>query len=274
MNDGLAHYALGRNRFLNRNRFGLPSQLSKETDRQSKNGKSGAVFCEEFAVSRVEGERALGRNGYVPAQLAIDELIAIFFENVCDAAEFIHNAGDAGTAGRCPRLSPRPAPACLRRCGRPRGRKRLPATLCPAPVPRIPRPRAGRPGGPATGPPPSGAARVTPQVTLVLQRGQLVGDAGRAGQADRLADLAHGRGIAAPLDRLSDYLEHLPLPPGEHVVGIGMLGHLGDHGGDGALGLASRFALGPGLAAGPKAGGIVPCPPASRAVIHLLNLRT
>src|SRR5215469_3337954 len=56
------------------------------------------------------------------------------------------------------------------------------------------------------------AARDTPEVALVLQGGKLVRDRGGAGQADRLADLTHGRGVGAEtLDEPKDLL----LPGGE-----------------------------------------------------------
>ena len=54
-----------------------------------------------------------------------------------------------------------------------------------------------------------------------------MGDAGGAGQADRVADLAHARRVAAAVDGVADDLEHPPLADGEAVAGlaIGKLGH-------------------------------------------------
>ena len=57
--------------------------------------------------------------------------------------------------------------------------------------------------------------RVAAQEALALQCHQLMGDGGGAGQADRLADLAHGRRVAAPLDGVPDDLDHPALPVGE-----------------------------------------------------------
>ena len=86
-------------------------------------------------------------------------------------------------------------------------------------------------------------ADVAVQVALALQRGELVRDTRRAGEADRLADLAHRRRVTALLHRVPDDLEDLALPPGEHVVRVGLVGRLRDHDGDAALGLAAGPAL-------------------------------
>jgi hypothetical protein len=88
-------------------------------------------------------------------------------------------------------------------------------------------------------------ADVAVQVALALQRGELVGNARRAGQADRLADLSHRRRVAPLLHRVPDDLEHLALAPGEHVVRVGLVRRLRDHDGDAALGLAAGPALRP-----------------------------
>jgi len=87
------------------------------------------------------------------------------------------------------------------------------------------------------------SADVAVQVALALQRGELVRDARGAGQADRLADLAHRRRVAALLHRVPDDLEHLALPPGEHMIRVGLVRRLRDHDRDAALGLAARPAL-------------------------------
>ena len=72
------------------------------------------------------------------------------------------------------------------------------------------------------------AADVAVQVSLLLQRGQLVGDAGRAGQPDRLADFPHRGRVSALLHRFADNLQYLALPPGEDVIGVRLIRRLGD----------------------------------------------
>src|SRR6478735_895098 len=69
--------------------------------------------------------------------------------------------------------------------------------------------------------------RVASQVALGDEGVELVGDARRAGEADGVADLAHARRVAAPVDGVADDLEHPPLADGETVAGlaIGKLGH-------------------------------------------------
>src|SRR6516225_1707928 len=94
-----------------------------------------------------------------------------------------------------------------------------------------------------------GPSQVPVQVPLALQDAELVRDARRVGQADRLADLPHGRRIAAFLHRLPDRAEDLALPPGQHVVGIGPVGRLRGNYGTAALRLSSRLPLDPGGAA-------------------------
>ena len=86
-------------------------------------------------------------------------------------------------------------------------------------------------------------ADVAVQVALALQRGELVGNARRAGQADRLADLPHRRRVAALLHRVPDDLEHLALPTAEHMVRVWFVRRLRDHDRNAALGLAARPAL-------------------------------
>jgi hypothetical protein len=108
-------------------------------------------------------------------------------------------------------------------------------------------------------------ASVAAQVALALQGRQLVRDAGGAGQADRLADLPHRRGIAAPLHRVPDDLQDLPLPPGEHMVGVGVLGHFGHDKGNGSLGLASRPAF---RSVTVRSAGAVPGRSAGRVAFH------
>src|ERR1700722_8851491 len=90
-----------------------------------------------------------------------------------------------------------------------------------------------------------GPASVPAQISLGLQRGELIGDARRAGQADRLANLAHGRRIAAALYRLADYLQHLALPPGKHVIGIGLVRQLRHDMRHAALRASARLAARP-----------------------------
>jgi hypothetical protein len=87
------------------------------------------------------------------------------------------------------------------------------------------------------------AAHITVQVTLALQRRELVRDTRRAGQADRLADLPHRRRVSALLHRIPDDLQDLALPPGQDVVRVWLVGRLRDHDGSAALGLAARPAL-------------------------------
>src|SRR5262249_35561228 len=89
------------------------------------------------------------------------------------------------------------------------------------------------------------APGVPAQIALALQRRKLIRDAGGAGQADRLANLPHRRGIATALHRIPDDLQDLALPPGEHVVRVRVVGHLRDHEGNASLGLAARPAFGP-----------------------------
>jgi hypothetical protein len=57
-----------------------------------------------------------------------------------------------------------------------------------------------------------GPVGVALEVALLLEHLQLVGDARGAGQPDRLADLAHARGIAALVEARLDVLEHALLP--------------------------------------------------------------
>ena len=62
-------------------------------------------------------------------------------------------------------------------------------------------------------------------------------------EPDRVADLPH-RGRIAPLPhRLPDDLQHLALPPGQHMIGIGLVRRLQGDRGPAALRLPSRAAL-------------------------------
>ena len=91
------------------------------------------------------------------------------------------------------------------------------------------RDRRGRPGAPAVvrvhdldGRGPVGVAA---QVALALERGQLVRHAAGRGQPDELADLPHGRRVAAGLHRLPDGVQDEALPRREAVeVGAGHRG--------------------------------------------------
>ncbi len=69
---------------------------------------------------------------------------------------------------------------------------------------------------------------------LLLQHAQLVGDAGGAGQADQLADLADARRVAALLDRLAQHVEDALLPRGQAGAVGGRVGQLGDGAASGA----------------------------------------
>jgi hypothetical protein len=57
--------------------------------------------------------------------------------------------------------------------------------------------------------------RVAAQEALALQRHQLMGHGGGAGQADGLADLPHARRVAPALDGIPDHLDDAALPLGE-----------------------------------------------------------
>src|SRR5215470_4537751 len=67
----------------------------------------------------------------------------------------------------------------------------------------------------------AGAAWLAPQMALALQGGKLMFDTGGAGQADRPADLAHGRRVPALLHPVVDEPENRSLPRGERPVGAG-----------------------------------------------------
>ena len=75
-----------------------------------------------------------------------------------------------------------------------------------------------------------GPVGVAAQPALLLQHRQLVGDRGRRGQADRLADLADRGRVAAALDRVADDLEHSALALGQ-AVAVGLAVGEGAHGG-------------------------------------------
>ena len=66
----------------------------------------------------------------------------------------------------------------------------------------------------------AGAVGVALEEALLLQDLELVGHAGGAGQADRVADLAHARRVAALLDGVLDVGQHALLPRGE-AGGVG-----------------------------------------------------
>jgi hypothetical protein len=89
-------------------------------------------------------------------------------------------------------------------------------------------------------------AAIAAQVALPLQGGELVGDARRAGQPDSIANLDHGRRVAALLHRIPDDPEYLALTPGENVVRVGLVGRFRNHDGHAALRLAARSPLNPG----------------------------
>ena len=78
------------------------------------------------------------------------------------------------------------------------------------------------------------------QVALLLQRAELVRDAGGAGQPDSLADFPHRRRVAALLHRLPDDLKYLALPPGQDVIRIGLVRGFRYDDRDAALRLAPR----------------------------------
>ena len=63
-----------------------------------------------------------------------------------------------------------------------------------------------------------GLGRVAAQVALALEHGQVGVDGRGGGEADRLADLAHRRRVAAVADRLGDAVEDL-LPLGAQYLG-------------------------------------------------------
>ena len=74
----------------------------------------------------------------------------------------------------------------------------------------------------------TGPVRVALEEALLLEDLQLVGDAGGAGQAHGLTDLAHARRVAARLDGLLDVRQHLHLARGQPGRVRGPVGQLCD----------------------------------------------
>ncbi len=72
-----------------------------------------------------------------------------------------------------------------------------------------------------------GPVRIAPEEALLLQFLELVGDARRGNQPDRLADLAHARRVAVALDPGADEVEDASLPGGE--VDGRRVGEAADH---------------------------------------------
>src|SRR3954452_18371656 len=87
----------------------------------------------------------------------------------------------------------------------------------------------------------SWAVGVALEEALLLQDAELVGNRGRTGEAHTLADLAHARGISAPLNGVADHCEH-PLLPRRQATGVRRpVGQLCDAGARAYLALAGRL---------------------------------